>query len=284
VLADFGVVDHACAAAPPPRPTTAGYACLLFVRSGVAEVWIEGRRLVTDPSQVVLIPRGASYRVRYRRCRDGACATTLHLDGSLSTAFSHLESADPGHADVPAPALQVGSVELSYDLHGLLSLTRAAAAPDRAPPAVARAIRRAVESASARIRGLHRDGAHGRPRDSALARRAREALAVRATEAVSLARIAEQLECSRFHLCRDFKAGVGLTTQQYLHRLRVSEALYRLGDGESDLLALAIDLGYSHHSHFTSVFRRLVGVPPSKVWGRLRRGKMSVSSGWPTSP
>jgi AraC-like DNA-binding protein len=274
VLTDLGVVDHACAPAAPPRPTTAGYDCLLFVRSGVAEVWIEGRRLVTDPSQVVLIPRGASYRVRHRRCPDGTCATTLHLDGSLSIAFSDFEGGAAGGAvDVPAPALQVGSVELSYDLHVLLSLTRPAASPDRPPAEVARAIRRAVESVIARIRGLRRDGERACPRGSVLAQRAREALAARATEAVSLARIAEQLGCSRFHLCREFKAGVGLTTQQYLHRLRVSEALYRLGDGESDLLALAIDLGFSHHSHFTSVFKRLVGVPPSKVWGRAGRGE-----------
>jgi AraC-like DNA-binding protein len=140
-----------------------------------------------------------------------------------------------------------------------------------------------VESVIARIRGLRRDGERASPRGSVLAQRAREALAARATEAVSLARIAEQLGCSRFHLCREFKAGVGLTTQQYLHRLRVSEALYRLGDGESDLLALAIDLGFSHHSHFTSVFKRLVGVPPSKVWGRLGRGKTSLPSSSSTS-
>jgi len=279
VLPDLGVVDHACAPPAAPRPTTARYACLLFVRSGVAEVWIEGRRLVTDPSQVVLIPRGASYRVRHRCCREGACATTLHLDGSLSLAFGDRESAEAGRAGVPAPPLQVGSVELACDLHVLLSLTRSAAAPDRPPAEAARAIRRAVKSVIARVRGLRRDGERAGPGGSELARRAREALAARATEEVSLTRIAEQLGCSRFHLCREFKAGVGLTTRQYLHRVRVSEALYRLGDGESDLLTLAIDLGFSHLSHFGSVFKRLVGVPPSKVRGAVTRSGRDLIAG-----
>jgi AraC-like DNA-binding protein len=48
-------------------------------------------------------------------------------------------------------------------------------------------------------------------------------------------------------------------------------------------LGLAIDLGFSHHSHFSSVFKRLVGVPPSKVWGRLGRGKTSLPSSSSTS-
>jgi AraC-like DNA-binding protein len=63
-----------------------------------------------------------------------------------------------------------------------------------------------------------------------------------------------------------------MTTYQYLHRVRIREALHRIGDGEEDLLALALDLGYSSHSHFTRFFHRLVGVPPSQVWGRIENG------------
>jgi len=167
------------------------------------------------------------------------------------------------------PILQVGSVELAYDLHVLLSLTRLDGASLKERSGAATEIRRVLAGIIERVLSLHLSATDTRSNGSVLARRAREALATRATEATSLARIAEQLGCSRFHLCREFKVGVGVTTHQYLHRLRVSEALYRLGDGEGDLLGLAIDLGFSSHSHFTSVFRRLVGVPPSKVWGRL---------------
>jgi AraC-like DNA-binding protein len=56
-----------------------------------------------------------------------------------------------------------------------------------------------------------------------------------------------------------------------------------LREGESDLSTLALDLGFSHHGHFTSVFRRLVGVPPSKVWGRLGCRKIGLRLSPPTN-
>jgi AraC-like DNA-binding protein len=40
-------------------------------------------------------------------------------------------------------------------------------------------------------------------------------------------------------------------------------ALERLDAGERDLTRLALDLGYSSHSHFTDAFRRSFGVTPS---------------------
>jgi AraC-like DNA-binding protein len=107
---------------------------------------------------------------------------------------------------------------------------------------------------------------------SELARRAREVLVRRAPEGISLGEIARELGRSHYHVCRVFKAEAGIATHQYLHRVRIREALHRIGDGEEDLLALALDLGYSSHSHFTRFFHRLVGAPPSQVWGRLENG------------
>jgi AraC family transcriptional regulator len=45
--------------------------------------------------------------------------------------------------------------------------------------------------------------------------------------------------------------------------VRLLLALERLEDGERDLSRLALDLGYSSHSHFTAAFRRSFGTPPS---------------------
>ena len=46
----------------------------------------------------------------------------------------------------------------------------------------------------------------------------------------------------------------------------------QLESGGADLTRLALDLGYSSHSHFTSSFRVLFGVPPSAVHHpRLRK-------------
>lgn len=91
-----------------------------------------------------------------------------------------------------------------------------------------------------------------------------------ATDRVSLEWVASEVGVSRFHACRVFAAEVGTTMKEYLHIVRISEALFRLAEGARDLTALGLDLGYSSHSHFTSVFRRLVGLPPSRVWARVR--------------
>ncbi|MFA6441419.1 MAG: helix-turn-helix domain-containing protein, partial [Sterolibacterium sp.] len=42
-------------------------------------------------------------------------------------------------------------------------------------------------------------------------------------------------------------------------------ALQRLADGADDLTALAIELGFSSHSHFAETFRREFGRTPSQV-------------------
>ena len=53
----------------------------------------------------------------------------------------------------------------------------------------------------------------------------------------------------------------------YYVRLRAS--LDRVAAGE-DLSALAFDLGFSSHSHFSASFRRAFGVTPSRVRGLAR--------------
>jgi AraC-like DNA-binding protein len=47
--------------------------------------------------------------------------------------------------------------------------------------------------------------------------------------------------------------------------LRLRLALDRIDDEGCDLTALANELGFSSHSHFTDAFRSLFGAPPSIV-------------------
>lgn len=72
---------------------------------------------------------------------------------------------------------------------------------------------------------------------------------------------------SVYHLCRTFHARTGLTVHRYRNRLRLRAALARLA-GSVDLTELALDLGFSSHSHFTAAFRAEFGIPPSRVRGR----------------
>jgi AraC-like DNA-binding protein len=50
----------------------------------------------------------------------------------------------------------------------------------------------------------------------------------------------------------------------YRNQLRLRAALESLRDPRVDLSGLALDLGFSSHSHFTVMFRRSFGCPPSQ--------------------
>jgi AraC-like DNA-binding protein len=86
----------------------------------------------------------------------------------------------------------------------------------------------------------------------------------------SLAEIAATFNRSVFHLCRIFRRGTGLTIHAYRQQLRLRHALEALEDPQTDILSLAMDLGYSGHSHFTAAFRRVFGEAPSQTRQRLR--------------
>ena len=75
--------------------------------------------------------------------------------------------------------------------------------------------------------------------------------------------------CSVFHLERVFKSRTGFSLYAYRNQLRLRAALERLGDGDVDLIDIALDLGFSSHSHFTEAFRRNFGKTPSAVRDRL---------------
>lgn len=82
---------------------------------------------------------------------------------------------------------------------------------------------------------------------------------------LTLPELASEVGVSPYHLHRRFRAVTGWTIHAYRDHLRLREGLARILDGEPDLSALAFDLGYASHSHFTSRFRRAFGATPSQV-------------------
>ena len=112
---------------------------------------------------------------------------------------------------------------------------------------------------------------HGAARQSAADRHAAIAAAAKRRLAAQLdapnriPEIAAELGVSQFHLAHVFQKQTGLSIHRYLQRLRMATALVRLHDGEESLSRLALDLGFSSHSHFTAVFRQHFGKSPSAV-------------------
>jgi AraC-like DNA-binding protein len=104
-----------------------------------------------------------------------------------------------------------------------------------------------------------------RRRDVDLVESARDVIAGRFTENLSLSDVAREAESSVFHLARVFKARTGFSLHAYRNQLRLRAALERLAEPGIELIDIALDLGFSSHSHFTDTFRRSFGKTPSAV-------------------
>ncbi len=77
--------------------------------------------------------------------------------------------------------------------------------------------------------------------------------------------VAGHVGSSVFHLARIFKARTGFSLHAYRNQLRLRAALEQLRDPRVDLTSLALELGFSSHSHFTETFRRSFARTPSAV-------------------
>ncbi len=109
--------------------------------------------------------------------------------------------------------------------------------------------------------GRGREGARDRRRQQVEG--ARIALLTQPDRKWTLSALARQVYSSPYHLAHIFRAEVGLPVHQYLQRARLARALDLLLETERELTDIALDLGFSSHSHFTAVFRRMIGLSPS---------------------
>jgi AraC-like DNA-binding protein len=117
------------------------------------------------------------------------------------------------------------------------------------------------------VRGVYPQalGWEGQRRARAVSGAVQEVLNLRFQHAVTLTQLAGEVYSSPYQLCRLFRQQTGYSIHQYLNQLRLRTALEAVADGADDLTALALDLGYASHSHFTQAFRQSFGLPPSHL-------------------
>lgn len=92
---------------------------------------------------------------------------------------------------------------------------------------------------------------------------AKRMIAVHFDEDLTLDDIAGALYVSPYHLCRIFRQQTGNTLHHYLTQIRLRASLESVADGAQEVTTIALGLGFSSHSHFTSAFRQTFGMPPS---------------------
>lgn len=93
-----------------------------------------------------------------------------------------------------------------------------------------------------------------------------------------LSEIAHQVGVSVFHLCRIFRRYAGMPIHGYIKQLRIHHGLERVCEMRMHLSTIATDLGFAHHSHFTSAFRSAFGETPSAVRAQLNSPVTSCES------
>jgi AraC-like DNA-binding protein len=102
------------------------------------------------------------------------------------------------------------------------------------------------------------------------ARRLVEYIDTHVAERISLHQLARMAGLSSGHFSRAFKQTFGVPAHSYLIRRRVEFAKTVMLSTQLPLSDIALNCGLSDQSHFTRVFRRIVGETPY-AWRRARR-------------
>lgn len=79
--------------------------------------------------------------------------------------------------------------------------------------------------------------------------------------------LAARVYMSRFHLDRVVSAIAGESPGRFRRRVLLERAAFRLATGDSGVLDVAVEAGYSSNEAFTRAFQRAYGAPPSR-WRR----------------
>lgn len=220
---------------------------------------------IIDPTRLLFLNAGAPYRTSHPfGYGDSGSALVLRRDLLLEAIAVH----DPGVWDRPLrpfPVVSAPSAPPVYLAQRLLlrQLEQGEGLDTLAVTETALALAGAVVASLFGTAKARR----GRNRTEPWVGAVQEVIARHDDRSWHLEDLAALAGVSVYHLCRTFHARTGLTVHRYRNRLRLRAALARLA-GPVDLTELALDLGFSSHSHFTAAFRAEFGIPPSQVRGR----------------
>jgi RpiB/LacA/LacB family sugar-phosphate isomerase len=94
---------------------------------------------------------------------------------------------------------------------------------------------------------------------------------------LSVTELAQVVGMSQYYFSKLFKMSTGITPHQYVMRQRVERAQELLRETRTALAEIATQVGFETQSHFTSVFRRLVGATP-KHYREMHQGKVQLTA------
>jgi AraC-like DNA-binding protein len=239
---------------PGPEEHTST-AHVVFPYRGVYVRHVGSDRAVAEANQVLLFSPDQGYQVSHPVAGGDACLSLAIDDAQLGEL-------------VPRPLLRHGGAlafvrqHLRIDPRAqvLVALLRHGLRSGLAEPLEAESlsltlVQRALGPRTTRAAG----GTSGRQH---LADRAKLVLTSDLARRWTLAEVADRVGVSPVYLTQVFQQVEGVPLYRYQLRLRLARALDLL-DHHDDLSELAMELGFSSHSHFSAVFQRTYGRSPS---------------------
>lgn len=118
---------------------------------------------------------------------------------------------------------------------------------------------------------------HALPRRRGLSQRALDRacgyIATNLGESVTLDDLAGAAAVSRFHFVRAFKLATGESPMAFLRRSRIERAKQLLRRGGQPIAEIAVSVGFYDQSHFSRIFRQIVGATPAQYARRQCEGE-----------
>ena len=88
---------------------------------------------------------------------------------------------------------------------------------------------------------------------------------------LNLDRLAKRVGFSAYHYHRIFREIIGEPVKEYIRRLRIERAAYRLKVSEETILQIAMDAGFKTHESFTRAFTRQFHITPNEFRNNFLR-------------
>jgi len=268
----FAIGDWRCAGADTPAGSEewSGEDRIVVTRRGAWELDTEGVARRADALTVTLWNRGA-FRVRHP-VRGGDRCTAFRLTPAGTAALR-------GLARAPGRRRRRGTFAAPFrPLDGRSYLAHRSAL---ASAGDVLAVEEAGLAFLRRIAEILPDR-HTAPQEAnRYVDRARDLIAAEFRSRLTMTGIARAVHCSPFHLGRLFRRATGMTLHRAVLRLRLREGLERLLDEPAGVAAVALDVGFASHSHFTDAFRSEYGCPPSAARRSLLARRLAGEVGEP---
>jgi len=260
---------HACRSGPGPEEESDANS-LVLMRHGAFCRHFGRRHATADVNQAVFFSKGSTYRVSHPvDCGDRGTVFAV-APRVLNDIIRELDPAVDDRPERPFPFVSGPCDSTVFWRHREL-VRRLEAGPDTLEPfwvdvTALQIVADTLEAAFARQGHPRRSRREDTEADHAnLAEAAKTHFASRLGERLTLDEVARAVHASPFHFARVFQQRTGVSIHRYLTLLRLRASLERLAGGEEDLTALALDLGFSSHSHFADAFRKEFGRTPSEV-------------------